>query len=157
MVTFGNSCADNAVALGAFGYVSWHHLEEKDGLFHVPTRMQSWTFLLPFVKLKILLHVGENVVWFFLIARNSMCASLLPDFLMEFRRDDSEDAFDIQNTLNIALLLVTVIDFDAGRLALSCHFAQNHVPNSNGARWRTTRLLTTDALQCLSFCFLVFC
>ena len=61
----GNSCADNAVALGAFGYVSWHHLEEKDGLFHVPTRMQSWTFLLPSVKLKILLHVGENVVWFF--------------------------------------------------------------------------------------------
>ena len=95
--------------------------------------------------------------FFFLIARNSMCASPLPDFLMEFRRDDSEDAFDIHNTWNIALLLVTVIDFDAGRLALSCHFAQNHVPNSNGARWRTTRLLTTDALQCLSFCFLVFC
>ena len=80
-----------------------------------------------------------------------MCASPLLDFLMEFRRDDSEDAFDI------ALLLVTVIDFDAGRLALSCHFTQNHVPNSNGARWRTTRLLTTDALQCLSLCFLVFC
>ena len=50
----GNSCADNAVALGACGYVSWHHLEEKDGLFHVPTRIQSWTFLLPSVKLKIL-------------------------------------------------------------------------------------------------------
>ena len=61
----GNSCADNAVALGAFGYVSWHHLEEKIGLFHVPTRMQLCTFLLPSVKLKILLHVGENVVWFF--------------------------------------------------------------------------------------------
>ena len=92
---------------------------------------------------------------FFLFARNSTCASPLPDFLMEFRRDDSEDAFDIQNTWNIALLFVTVIDFDAGRLALSCHFAQNHVPNSNGARWRTTRLLTTDALQCLSlFVFL---
>ena len=153
----GNSCADNAVALGELGYVSWHHLEEKDGLFHVPTRMQSWTFLLPSVKLKILFNVGENVVCFFLIARNSMCASPLPDFLMEFRRDDSEDAFDIKNTLNIALLLVTVIDFDAGRLAHSCHFAQNHVPNSNGARWRTTRLLTIHALQCLSFCFLVFC
>ena len=74
-------------------------------------------------------------VFFFLIARNSMCDSLLPDFLMEFRRDDCEDAFDIHNTWNIALLLVTVINFDAGRLALSCHFAQNHVPNSNGARW----------------------
>ena len=119
----GNSCADNAVALGACGYVSWHHLEEKDGLFHVPTRMQSWTFLLPFVKLKILLNVCENVVCFFLIARNSMCASPLPDFLMEFRRYDSDDAFDIHNTWNIALLLVTVIDFDAGRLALSGHFA----------------------------------
>ena len=76
---------------------------------------------------------------------------------MEFRRCDSDDAFDIHNTWNIALLLVTVIDFDAGRLALSCHFAQDRVQNSNGERWRTTRFLTTDALQCLSFCSLVFC
>ena len=50
----GNSCADNAVALGELGYVSWHHLEEKDGLFHVPTRMQSCTFFLLSVKLKFL-------------------------------------------------------------------------------------------------------
>ena len=61
----GNSCADNAVALGAFGYVSWHHLEEKYGLFHVPTRMQSWTFLLLSVKLKILLRVGDMLSGFF--------------------------------------------------------------------------------------------
>ena len=138
---------------GTFRNVPSHHLEEKNGLFHVPTRMQSWTFLLLSVKLKILFNVGE-MLSVFLIARNSMGSSLLLDFLMEIRRDDSEDAFDIHNTWNIALLLVTVIDFDAGRLAHSCHFAQNHVPNSNGARWQTTRFLTTDALQCLSFVFL---
>ena len=74
--------------------------------------MQSWTFLLPSVKLKILLRVGDMLSGFFPIARNYMCASPLPDFLMAFRRDDSEDAFDIHNTWNIALLPVTAIDFD---------------------------------------------
>ena len=71
----GNSCADNAVALGELGYVSWHHLEEKDGLFHVPTRMQSLTFLRPSVKSKILFKWVKMLSVFFLIARNSMCAS----------------------------------------------------------------------------------
>ena len=62
----GNSCADNAVALGAFGYVSWHHLEEKrwlvprtntDAIVHVSSSLREIEN--PF------LHVGENVVWFF--------------------------------------------------------------------------------------------
>ena len=112
-------------------------LNKKDGLFF------------PSVKWKILPNLGEMLFLFLLIARNSMCPSPLPDFLMDFRCDDSGDAFDTHNTWNIALLLVNVFDFDAGRHALSCHFAQHHVPDSNGARWRTTDLLTNDALQAL--------
>ena len=66
-----------------------------------------------------------------MIARNSMCASPLPDFLMEFRRDDSEDAFDIHNTWNIALLLVTGSRTAATLLRLICQIpmAQDGEPH----------------------------
>ena len=85
--------------------------------------------------------------FFFLIARNSMCDSPLPDFLMEFRRDDSEDAFDIHNTWNIALLLVTVY-------RLRCWAARAQLPlySESCAKFQLRKMANHTSSDDLVFC-----